>query len=318
MNAPLVKPHPTASNSEWRRRGLGGSDSRVVAGFDSGKTRADLFLEKIGALDPKPAGESAYWGNRLQSIVVEEVCAREGIALDRVAYEPDAQHHPEIEWMFCHPDALVPSKGILIEAKTGHLAWASAWGNEESDDVPDGVLIQVQHNLACMAHLGYRLALVPVLLGGQRFRIYRVGADREIQDWIISEDDEFWKHVVVRQAPPVRTPEEARALYRNAINKPIEATDEVFAFWQAMRAAEIAEKPIDDEIEDAKGKLMAYMGAHDTLLYRGRTLATWKQLKDSKVFDEKRFALENVELYASYCETKSGVRRFLPNRKQQG
>jgi predicted phage-related endonuclease len=250
--------------------------------------------------------------------VVEEVCARENIALDRVVYEPDAQHHPEIEWMFCHPDALVPEKGILIEAKTGHLAWASAWGEAESDEIPDGVLIQVQHNLACMAHPGYRLALVPILLGGQRFRVYRVAPDREIQDWIINEDDSFWKHVLVREAPPVRTPEEARALYRNAIDKPIEASEEIYAAYQSLREAEASEEPIEAQIKAAKAKLMAYMGAHDTLTYRGRELATWRQTKEGFVFDEDRFAKENEALYKSYREPKPGVRRFLPNRKQQG
>ena len=68
---------------EYRKAGIGGSDASVVCGVSRYKSPVELWMEKTGQLPSQEAGEAAYWGNLLESLVREEFTKRTGIPGDK-------------------------------------------------------------------------------------------------------------------------------------------------------------------------------------------------------------------------------------------
>ena len=61
---------------EYRKQGIGGSDASVVCCINPYKTMIELWLEKTNQMQAADAGESAYWGTVLESVVREEFIKR--------------------------------------------------------------------------------------------------------------------------------------------------------------------------------------------------------------------------------------------------
>ena len=54
---------------DWRKKGIGGSDASVVCGINRWKSPVELWMEKTNQLPYQEAGEAAYWGTQLESLV---------------------------------------------------------------------------------------------------------------------------------------------------------------------------------------------------------------------------------------------------------
>ena len=74
---------------EHRKLGIGGSDASVVCGINKYKSPVELWLDKTGQLPPQEAGEAAYWGTQLESIVRAEFTKRTG---DRKSTRLNSSH----------------------------------------------------------------------------------------------------------------------------------------------------------------------------------------------------------------------------------
>ena len=64
---------------EYRKRGIGGSDAAVVCGISRYKSPVELWMEKTDQMPYQEAGEAAYWGTQLESLVRDEFTKRTGI-----------------------------------------------------------------------------------------------------------------------------------------------------------------------------------------------------------------------------------------------
>jgi len=65
------------------------------------------------------------------------------------------------------------------------------------------------------------------------------------------------------------------------------------------------------EEDQIKGQVQLIMRDAEAVKYYDETIVTWKQSKDSQVFDSKAFKTDNPDLYNQYLQTKPGSRRFL-------
>ncbi|WP_240491790.1 YqaJ viral recombinase family protein, partial [Acinetobacter baumannii] len=54
---------------ELRNKGIGGSDAAAIAGLSKYKSPVAVYLEKTGQLEQEEAGETAYFGNKLEALV---------------------------------------------------------------------------------------------------------------------------------------------------------------------------------------------------------------------------------------------------------
>ena len=119
--------------------------------------------------------------------------------------------HPEREWMMFHPDGLALSTDLepvqLLEAKTASEWVSGQWGDEDTDQVPPAYLVQVQHGAEVMrGMLGAALPIrVPVVQGGNRFRVYRLELHADLVEDLVELERRFWLEAVqAGEMPPIQ------------------------------------------------------------------------------------------------------------------
>ena len=103
---------------EYRRMGIGGSDTSVVCSINRYKSPIELWMEKTGQMPYQEAGEAAYWGSRLESLVKDEFTSRTGIEVIQVNQILQSVDHP---FMIANLDGtcMHPNYGTCVfEAKT--------------------------------------------------------------------------------------------------------------------------------------------------------------------------------------------------------
>lgn len=127
-----------------RRNHLGASDIAVLAGVSPYATPFELYLEKIGELDPDARRTDAERdrlerGHRLEDVALDWHAEIEGLSIERIRRDII---HPRLPFIVVHPDARVKpwrETKRLLEAKTSGRKW---------DEVPQHVEAQVQAQMA--------------------------------------------------------------------------------------------------------------------------------------------------------------------------
>jgi len=79
---------------EHRKLGIGGSDASVVCGINRYKSPVELWMEKTDLLPYQEAGEAAYWGTLLESLVRDEFTKRTGINVSQVKHMLQHEKYP--------------------------------------------------------------------------------------------------------------------------------------------------------------------------------------------------------------------------------
>lgn len=126
---------------EYRKTGIGGSDASVVCGINRYKSPVELWMEKVNNFPPQDAGESAYWGTQLESLVRAEFTMRTNIEVSLVKQLLQSEEHT---FMLANLDGVCndPIYGdCIFEAKTASAFKANEW----EDAIPDEYMLQVQH-----------------------------------------------------------------------------------------------------------------------------------------------------------------------------
>ena len=129
---------------EYRKLGIGGSDASVVCGINRYKSPVELWMDKTNQLPYQEAGEAAYWGSILESVVRTEFTKRTGIEVDTLSRLLQSNEHP---FMLANLDGICthPDHGICgFEAKTASAYKSGEWDNT----IPDAYLLQIQHYMA--------------------------------------------------------------------------------------------------------------------------------------------------------------------------
>lgn len=179
-----------------RRNHLGASDIAVLAGVSPYSTPFELYLEKIGELDPDARRTDAdrdrmERGHRLEDVALDWHAEIEGLSIERIRRDII---HPRLPFIVVHPDARVKpwrQTKRLLEAKTSGKKW---------DEVPQHVEAQVQ---AQMAATGADVADIVVLgFDGPPTKLEVVRND----ELIAALEDlaaTFWDRVQRRDPPPL-------------------------------------------------------------------------------------------------------------------
>jgi len=97
MAAIVLTSTENLSREEWlayRKLGIGGSDAPVVCGVSKYKSPLELWSEKTGQHPPKEAGEPAYWGTLLESLIRDEFTLRTGIKVITVNQILQSKEYP--------------------------------------------------------------------------------------------------------------------------------------------------------------------------------------------------------------------------------
>jgi putative phage-type endonuclease len=290
---------------EYRKQGLGGSDASVVCGVNRYKSPVELFMEKSGQLPYSEAGEAAYWGNVLESVVREEFTKRTEI---KVTLVNEILQSVEYPFMLANVDGTCehPNLGTCIfEAKTAGAFKFDEWENK----IPDEYLLQLQHYLAVT---GYAGAYIAVLIGGNTFKWRFIERDEELISMLVSLESDFWEHVQNGEPPPLdgtdatvkflaeRFPDSTP---QSCIALPTTATELIKQYSEASAQ----EKAFKEQKQLAENLLKEMLGTAEVGDVGGHVVS-WKSQTQERL-DTKTFKAEHPRLFKKYA-TQSSFRRF--------
>jgi putative phage-type endonuclease len=255
-----------------RMKGIGSSDASAVLGLNPYKTAEDVRLEKLGRVDDWSGNDKTRAGNYLEPAVRQWAEDELGIMLipDRTFYHPNGI-------MLANVDAYSSAERIVVEVKTSGIAGPPdpGYGAADSDEVPDAVAVQVQHQLACT---GYDLAYVAALIGGIGFRLYRLPRDVEFIAGLEKALERFWKVNVLGDVPApncLASMDTMRRLKR----QPTKIVDIRHAKLKAYQDLKAEESALSDRLEAAKRELMADLGDAEAGAVDGVVVCTFEANK---------------------------------------
>ena len=296
---------PYADWLEYRKTGIGGSDASVVCGISRYKSPVELWMEKTGQLPPQEAGEAAYWGTMLESVVREEFTKRTGIEVGKPSVILQSEEYP---FMLANVDGVCehPELGTCIfEAKTASAYKAGEW----EDTIPDEYMCQVQHY---MAVTGYQGAYIAVLIGGNTFRWKFVERDEELISMLLELELAFWNHVQDCTPPPLDGSDASNKFLSERfpsstpsshITLPDTAADLLAQYDEACEELEI----VTEKKQRAENLLKEMMGSNEVGVADGRVI-TWKNVAQERL-DSKTLKAEHPALCKKYT-SKTSYRRF--------
>lgn len=179
---------------EQRRTGLGSSDAAAVCGLSEFATPLHVYLDKLGLLPPR-SEPRLRWGLKLEDVIAEAYTQQTGTALYRPATMMRHVNHP---WMLATLDRLTSLAEMSRVVELKAATTSKGWGEPGTDEVPQGYLIQVQHQ---MAVAGLEVADVAVLIALGDFRVYTVRRSEALVEKLIGIERDFWRRVEDRDPP---------------------------------------------------------------------------------------------------------------------
>jgi putative phage-type endonuclease len=254
-------------SDEWREqrlRSVGSSDAPVICRVDPWKTPLELYYIKRGDLvQPDISHLNAVgWGIRLEDLVAKAFAEKFGLKVRR---DNKIRFHPDNYWQTCHLDRIInkvgnrPGQGIL-EVKTTRLS--DGWGPSGTDQVPDHVLVQVQHQYAVT---GFKWGYVAVLIAGQDERWYEIPPDQGLVDKITALEEQFWHGVIIGEPPAPdfnhpSTEELMKKLYPGTSGESITLPEEALLVHDAYKKAAEQEKIFKEQAKIFKTQLQSLIG----------------------------------------------------------
>ena len=290
---------------DYRKQGIGGSDAAVVCGISRYKSPVELWMEKTNQMPDQEAGEAAYWGTQLESLVRTEFTKRTGIEVEHRMELLRSDEHPfmqaNLDGTGVHPE-LGP---CIFEAKTASAFKAGEW----EDGIPDEYFLQVQHY---MAVTGYKGTYIAALIGGNTFRWKFIPRDEGLIAMLVQLEADFWQHVQSETPPPLDgSNASARFLaerFPNSMsNSRIELPNQAEHLIHQYDEASQQIKLLTERKQEAENLLKEMLGSHETGT-SGDHLVTWKNVVQERL-DTKTLKAEHPTLYKKYANPTS-CRRF--------
>lgn len=280
---------------EWienRRSGIGGSDAATVIGLQPyGKTRVDLWKEKLNRKQPFTGNVATAYGSEIESYIFDAIVDN----CYEYEWDEDLAEIVECEWSFCNAeldwmrgnvDGLIPNTALL-EIKTSSQPPPEVGAK-------DIHYAQIQHYLAVT---GFEYAYY-VYFEVPFKRKYALAIERQFVDC----EDDYWRHVVDWGDITVRKIN-ANLQYQQKL---VEAEED---FWQCVESEEIPGKYLPEgeiEVEDEQlaelideyGKAKAKINARNQRIDLDEPKQRKKEAKEAikqraQAYDAKRIHLAN-------------------------
>jgi len=293
-----------------RRDHLGSSDAPAIVGVSPWRTPADVYWSKKLEAD-REATEAMQTGNRLEPALVDYAAEQLGAKLRRNQYRVSKGGDNGV--LVSNYDALLVEKAEAVEAKYFGPDRAKECGVEGTDEMPDDVIIQVQHQM----YVGeLERVWVAAALAGYRleWRMYCVLRSDPLIKVLVERELAFWWDHVSKGVPPDDEPpplELLKAMHREP-GTVVELAGDAAAFcWDRRQTAAERRKACDEVYDRDTAELLQLLGdAEGGRLPDGRLLTYLGQRAAPRV-DLKRLQREKPDVWKEYVtETSCRVLRM--------
>lgn len=245
-----------------RQTGIGASEWGMVLGISPFKTRYELALEKLGAIQPEDLSdnEDIEYGNAMESVTLSFLAKRTGRVVqawdqNKIVRSTERAH------LFCTPDALQTAEGKpgqgTVDAKNTK-AWAiKDWKTEP----PLAYQVQLQ---AQMYVMGLKWGTLCVTIGGNRFRYFDINRDDRFLAAALPAMDEFWATVQRGEMPEPDASASARnalaRLYPEDTGLSAALSSEFQQHYAELKALKAAQKILETRRTGVENKVKGAIG----------------------------------------------------------
>jgi putative phage-type endonuclease len=313
----IIRP---ATHQQWleqRKLGIGSSEVGTILGVNPWETPYQLWRRKTSRDPQIEENDAMRWGHYLENAIAQAFQDETGKQVIKASAGDWLAVDKQRDFLRVSPDRTywidqsrrADNKGIL-ECKSTSL-------KIDEQTVPQHWFCQLMYQLGVMGlpegHLAWFITT------NRSFGYMHVQFNRDFYDFMVGELDRFWNVNLLEDVEPdIVTIDDALLKFpASDPGKVIEVTDQVMEDINQLKLL----KPQLDELTKEKKRLedeiKMVMQDAETLCLPGtlennpKAVATWKSAKDSTKFDEKAFAAAEPELYAKYCKTVPGSRRFI-------
>lgn len=297
----------TAEQREQRRLTIGSSDSPALCGVDPWRTAGDVYWSKVAETDDNQTAAMGV-GNRLERVLLDLAEERLGGSILR--------------------DVCLPARGVMsanldgcrgdtvVEAKYVGPKGAEHWGEDGSNQVPEHVMVQVQHQLhvADMAKALVTAAIVRPMVG-LRFEFFEIPRDEDLGEILADTCELFWKHHVAAHVPPPESKPSLEVLkrLRREPASMIDLGEPGLTAWMALEQARDDANQAGKRVDDCMSELLELLGDNEAgRLDDGRILAYCEENAGRRI-KLAEFKKVHPDLWESFSE--ASTRRILRIRK---
>lgn len=274
--------------------GIGSSDAPdlVGVGFNGpGKVWYSKFC------DPHEIANVPLDGRLRRGLMLEPMVAAEYTNLTDVELvKADRIRHPERNWQRASPDRRRVNDNKMVELKAIDF-FDDTWGPMLSDRLPDKYTIQSTHQMGVAGELSMFLCATAVLTW--ETRIYALGFDENLFDWITAVEEDFYKkYILTKTPPPVGWEDKHKMGYKDRTTDPSRPyllfDTSIGDLCERRALLKGLVKEADAEIDEIGEKLLDAMGPHgiavsgDWLLNKRHTKGSDKRRESYRVDAKKQ------------------------------
>lgn len=215
-----------------RRLYIGSSDVAAICGVNPWKGPVDVWLEKTQPMREWAGNKHTDAGNYAEEGLIcyaeDQMGVPRGTALRNVQF----RRTERAPWS-ANLDAFEPNKRWVIEAKTS--GDVEAWGVQDTDEVPEHVLYQVQHQLYC-ANAEVAMVVLALSYKGLTYRRYFVQRSDELIDHMLDCSARFWnEHVEAGVKPEGVARQETLRRVEREVEETTEMDQDLVDEWLEMK-----------------------------------------------------------------------------------
>jgi predicted phage-related endonuclease len=211
-------------------------------------------------------------------------------------------------------DAIVKADGVPVEAKTAGLygPLVEKWGEAESDEVPDRIIIQCHAQMICTDRGNCHVA---AFLGGRGFVRFEITRDPAVAAMVVEAATRFWElNVLQNIAPDNSLPSEGLLKrMRREPNKTVPVPDSLaLAYVEAKAAAKSAEA----QVKEFWCRIVTAMGDAEAAVSNVTDFTYYESTR--RDLDEKRLKEERPEIVLEFTRPITYRTLRVKKRKENG
>ena len=286
----------TARQRELRKLHIGASESPAICGVSPWQTASDIYWRKVEPRRTDESTDATMTGHRLERPLIEFACDELGLNGVRRNQFRVAKDDPLLSATF---DAL--GDGFAIECKYVSASGAQYWGQPFTDEVPDHVMVQCQHQ-AFVGELKEVIVAAAVATTRLEWRLYRVPRHEKLIQAIRERCNHFWKEHVEPRIPPSTEPPPLEILRaRKREDKIVVLPDDLAPILSEYSELLRRRKEIEEAIELRQRRLIDALGD-----------ATVGRLLDGREItyrEQTRRSVDTIELRKRYPDIAAALQR---------